>query len=140
MWSELGFSVALVQRQTRDPETLRNVFGALLAVGVLLMLGLAAAAPILRASVKEPRVVPLVRFISLQFIAMAFGVIPQARLSMDMRFKEIGITSVASSLAGAAMTLVSALYGAGAWSLIIGIVGMSFVRAIMLNAYSPWIV
>lgn len=140
MLNELGFSVALVQRQTRDPETLRHVFGALLAFGVLLMLGLIGAAPILGALVKEPRVVPLVRFISLQFIAMSFGVIPQARLSMDMRFKEIGITSVASSLAGAAMTLVSALYGAGAWSLIIGIVGMSFVRSIMLNVYSPWVV
>lgn len=138
--NELGFSVALVQRQTRDPETLKHVFGALLAAGALLMLGLIAVAPLLGALVREPRVVPLMRLISAQFIAMALGVIPQARLSMDMRFKEIGIASVGSSLAGAAITLISALEGAGAWSLINGIVGMSFVRAIMLNAYSPWIV
>ena len=140
MLNELGFSVALVQRQTRDPETLTHAFGALLAIGLLMMLGLMAVAPVLGALVKEPRVVPLLRFISLQFVAMAFGVIPQARLSMDMRFKEISITSVSASLAGAAMTLISALKGAGAWSLIIGIVGMSFVRSIMLNVYSPWIV
>jgi teichuronic acid exporter len=84
--NELGFSVALIQRQTRDREILRNVFGALLLIGVTLTIALIAMAPLVGALVKEPRVVPLVRLVSLQFLAMSFSIIPQAMLSMDMRF------------------------------------------------------
>ena len=138
--NEFGFSVALVQRQTRDPETLRHVFGALLALGALLAVGLIAAAPIIGVLVKAPGVVPLLRLISLQFLAMAISVVPEARLSMDLRLKEISIADVCGSLIGAAATLLSALHGAGAWSLIIGSVVLNFSRAIVLNLFSPWIV
>ncbi|HEY5102637.1 MAG TPA: oligosaccharide flippase family protein, partial [Steroidobacteraceae bacterium] len=74
--NELGFSVALVQKQTRDEETLRHVFGALLLIGSLLTAGLELAAPLVGVLVKDPRVVPLIRLIAVQFLAMSFAVIP----------------------------------------------------------------
>jgi O-antigen/teichoic acid export membrane protein len=135
--NELGFSVALIQRQTRDEETLRNVFGALLVVGALLTVGLVACAPLVGIATHEPRVVPLVRLIALQFVSMSFSVIPQARLSMDMRFKEIGIAGVISAVLGGAATLIFALNGAGAWGLIVGTVTLSLSRAALLNVYCP---
>lgn len=135
--NELGFSTALVQRQTRDQETLRHVFGALLLTGAVLMLALIAVAPLIGSFVREPRVVPLLRLASLQFLAMSIGVIPQARLSMDLKFKEISIASVIAALIGAAATLTAALQGGGAWSLIIGVVVLSLSRATLLNVYSP---
>src|SRR5262249_48185405 len=117
--NELGLSTTLVRWQTRDEETLRHVFGALLSVGVLSMLGLMLSAPLLGSLAREPRVVPLIRFISVQFLTMAFAVIPQARLSMDMRFKELALAELVASLVGAATTLLLALNGAGPWSLIV---------------------
>ena len=135
--SELGFSVALVQRQTRDEESLRNVFGALLAIGTGFSLALVLAAPIIGTFFKEPRLVPLIRLVSVQFLAISFGVIPQARLSMDLRFKELAIIGTIASLISAATTLIIALNGGGAWSLIIGIVVLSVSRTILLNLYCP---
>jgi O-antigen/teichoic acid export membrane protein len=134
--NELGFSVTLVRWQTRDEETLRHVFGALLVVGIIFTLGLVLAAPIFGILTKEPRVVPLIRFISIQFLTMSFAVIPQARLSMDMRFKELGIADVIASVIGAAGTLLVALSGGGAWSLIVGTVVLTVSRTVLLNIFS----
>ena len=134
--NELGFSVTLVRWQTRDEETLRHVFGALLVVGAAFTLGLFFAAPLFGVLTREPRVVPLIRFISIQFLAMSFAVIPQARLSMDMRFKQLGIADVVASVMGAAGTLLVALNGGGAWSLIVGTVVLTVSRTVLLNLYS----
>lgn len=131
--SELGFSVALIQRQTRDEESLRNVFGAVLLLGAILALGLMLAAPLVGVLMKEPRVVPLVRVVAVQFLAISFSVIPQARLSMDLRFKELATVGIAASLISAATTLTIALRGGGAWSLVIGIVTLSLSRTVLLN-------
>lgn len=135
--NELGFSVTLVQRQTRDLETLRHVFGALLVISLILCGGLVLAAPVIGDLVKEPRVVPLLRFVSLQFIVMAFSVIPQAQLSMDLRFRELSVIGIVAALLGAAITLVMALHGAGAWSLIVGAVGIGITRCVLLNVFHP---
>ncbi len=134
--NELGFSVTLIRWQTRDEETLRHVFGALLLMGAVFTLGLFLAAPVFGVLTKEPRVVPLIRFISIQFLTMSFAVIPQARLSMDMRFKQLGITDVVASVMGAAGTLLLALNGGGEWSLIVGTVVLTVSRTILLNLYS----
>jgi teichuronic acid exporter len=135
--NELGFSVALVQKQTRDEETLRHVFGALLVIGAVLTVGLVLAAPLVGMLVKDPRVVPLIRLIAVQFLAMSFAVIPQARLAMDMRFKELSVVQVSAALLGAVATLAVALNGGGAWSLIVGSVSLSVTRAILLNFFYP---
>ena len=135
--NELGFSVALVQRQTRDQETLRNVFGALLLIGLGLTIALVALAPAIGSLVKDSRVVPLVRLVSLQFLAMSFSIIPQARLSMDMKFKELSLTAAMAAVIGGAATLIMALNGAGALSLIVGTVVLSLSRATILNLYCP---
>jgi len=136
LMNELGFSVTLVRWQIRDEETLRHVFGALLLVGIVFTLGLLLAAPVFGVLTKEPRIVPLIRFISIQFLTMSFAVIPQARLSMDMRFKQLGIADVIASVMGAAVTLVVALRGGGAWSLIVGTVALTVSRTVLLNIFS----
>lgn len=133
--NELGLSTTLVRWQIRDEETLRYVFGFLLFFGVLFMFGLVLLAPVLGVLTKEPRIVPLIRLISVQFLTMSFAVIPQAGLSIDMRFKELSVADLVGSLVGAATTLLLALSGAGAWSLVIGVVAITVARTILLNVY-----
>ena len=135
MLNELGLSTTLIRWQIRDKETLEQVFGSLLLVGVLFMLGLMAVAPLLGVIAKEPRVVPLMRLIALQFVTMSFAVIPQARLSIDLRFRELSVADLVASLVGAATTLLLAINHAGAWSLISGVVVVAATRAVILNSY-----
>jgi O-antigen/teichoic acid export membrane protein len=133
--NELGLSTTVIRWQIREEETLRQVFGALLLVGLLLMGALMITAPWLGVVTREPRVVPLIRFISIQFMTMPFAVLPQARLSIDLRFKQLGLADLAASVLGAATTLVLALGNAGAWSIAAGIVMVSASRALFLNLF-----
>lgn len=96
MLNELGLSVTLIKWQTRDEDTLSHVFGALLFVGTIFTLLLILSAPLIGMAMKEPTIVPLIRFISIQFLTMSFAVIPQSRLSMDLRFKELGVIDIAA--------------------------------------------
>lgn len=137
MLNEMGMGSALIQRQTKDRETLQSVFGFVLIVGIALCIGLVVAAPLLGSICREPRIVPLVRVVSLQFITMAFSVVPSARLSMDMRFRELSVAGLVSAVVGAIVTLGMAMHGAGAMSLIAGTVFLSGSRAILLNLYEP---
>jgi teichuronic acid exporter len=137
MLNELGFSISLVQRQVRDEETLSHVFGALLLVGTTLTAGLFLSAPLVGLLVKDPRVVPLIRLSSVLFLTMSFSVIPQARMTMDFSFRKLSAIDVASSLIGAATTLIMALNNGGAWSLITGSVVIGVSRTILLNVYGP---
>jgi teichuronic acid exporter len=137
MLSELGFSVALVQRQIRDRDVLKAVFGALLLIGATFALLLILAAPLIGVFMKDMRVVPLARTVSIQFLTISFSVIPQARLSMDFRFKELAVVNIAASLISALTTLFVALNGGGAWSLISGIVMLAIARAVLLNVFQP---
>jgi O-antigen/teichoic acid export membrane protein len=133
--NELGLSTTVIRWQIRDEETLKQIFGALLLMGSLLMFCLILSAPLIGLVTREPRVVPLIKLISVQFITMPFAIIPQARLSMDLRFRELGLADLGASLLGAVTTLVLALSGAGAWSIVSGIVMVSASRALLLNAF-----
>ena len=137
MLNEMGMGVALIQRQTKDDKTLQSVFGFVLTVGIALCIGLVLAAPLVGSVCNEVRIVPLVRIVSLQFVAMAFSVVPAARLSMEMRFRELSIAGVVSAVGGAFVTLALAAHGAGAMSLIVGTVSVSGLRAFILNLYQP---
>lgn len=133
--NELGLTATLIRWQIRDKETLSYVFGALLSVGLLFMLGLVLLAPVFGIITKEPRVVPFIRLTSVQFLTMAFAVIPQARLSIDLKFKELSVADFAASLIATASTLLLAFSGAGAWSLVGGVVILSVSRALLLNFF-----
>jgi O-antigen/teichoic acid export membrane protein len=135
MLNELGLSTTLIRWQIRDTETLRQVFGALLLVGLIFMLALIGVAPALGALAKDPRIVPLMRLMAIQFLTMAFAVIPQARLSIELRFKELSIADLVASLVSAGSTLLLAINHAGPWSLIVGVVVLATTRAVVLNMY-----
>ena len=137
MMSEMGLAIALVQKQVRDEETFRRVLGFVVLIGVALCGLLVFAAPLAGQIADDERVIPLVRLVSLQFIAMAFCVVPDARLSIDLRFREIGIVGVTSSVLAGVVTLVLAWRGMGAYSLVTGTVAISVFRAVLLNISCP---
>ena len=80
MFSELGLGPAVIQRRDVDVPMLKRVFGVILVIHVSLTLLLMIAAPWIAQFYREPRVSPVVRVLSLQFVIAALGVIPDAML------------------------------------------------------------
>lgn len=137
LWNELGLSVTLIQRRTVDDATLRAVFGVLLAIGLTLCLVTALSSPLIARAFGDPRITPLARLVSVSFLLMPFVIIPHALLSIKMNIRVLSMVGLASALVGAAVTLVLAYLGFGAYALIWGPLATTLTRALTLNVAAP---
>ena len=72
MFSEFGLGPAVVQKRDVDDELLRRVFGLVLVIHVSLTGMLVLGARLIASFYAEPRVIPVVQVLSLQFIIAAF--------------------------------------------------------------------
>ena len=139
MFSQFGLGAALVQVPELDETLLRQVFGAILAINLSLAALLALAAPLIGAFYDEPRVVPLLRALSLQFVFAAFWTIPDAQLQRRMEFRNRSLLELSSAILSSLTTLGLALAGAGAWSLIIGSLASQLWNTIGIQRLSPFL-
>jgi len=127
--SELGLGSALVRREHIDLDVQRKTFGFVLIVAVSSCGALVAFAPLIASMFDTAALAPVLRVMSANLILIALTVVPRAILLREMRFKEQSIIDMSSALIGGFVTLVLALRGYGAWSLVLGNLAMSFVLA-----------
>ena len=139
MFSEVGLGVAVVQTRRVDRELLRRVFGVVLVVHLALAALLALSAPLIAAFYNEPRVEPVVRVLSIQFILAAFAVIPDAQLQRRLEFRNRSLLDLTIAIAGSCTTLALAASGAGVWALVAGSVLGQLLKTIGLNVISPFL-
>jgi O-antigen/teichoic acid export membrane protein len=139
MFSEFGLGAAVVQRREIDERLLRRVFGVVLAVHCSLTCLLALAAPLIAAFYAEPRVTPVIRVLSLQFVIAAFAVVPDALLQRRMEFRNRSLLDLSGAIAGSLLTLAMAYAGAGVWALVMGSLLVQAWRSIGLNFFSPFL-
>lgn len=139
MFGEFGLGSALVQQPELDEAMLQRVFGIVLLVHFALAVLLVLGAPLIAAFFSEPRVVPVVRVLSLQFIIAAFVVVPDALLQRAMKFKGRSLIELGAVLTGSAATLFLALSGYGVWALVAGTLVAQLLKAIGLNVLVPYL-
>jgi O-antigen/teichoic acid export membrane protein len=137
MVAEMGFGASLVQSADLERYRVRQVFGAGLALNFVFCVGLIAAAPALAAFFDEPRLVPIVRVLALRFVISAVGLVPDAMLRREMRYKRVSLIEMASDLGGHVATLALALLGYGVWSLVLGGLTTTLMRALILQLSAP---
>lgn len=121
----------------REPETSATVwssaFWLLLVMGCTLALGASAFGVVLSYLVNQPRLASMIAILSLSIVFLALSVPAGARL---MRRRSLGTGAMAeltASIIGAALAVVLAMNGAGAWSLVFQFLAIYSVRAIILN-------
>jgi teichuronic acid exporter len=133
MLSDFGLGTALVQSQTVSAQETSSVDSALLIAGMSISLLMAIAAPLIASAFGDARIVDLVRALAIQPVLVASAAVPSALLVKAMRFDTLARYSVISGVAAAGVTLLCALRGLGAWSLVAGWTAESLVRAILLR-------
>ena len=139
MFSELGLGAAVVQRNDVGVGLLRRVFGVILVIHFSLTALLILAAPLIAAFYAEPRVVPVIRVLSLQFVLAAFGVIPDAQLQRRMEFRNRSLLDLSGAILASFTTLAMALAGAGVWALVAGSILGQIWRTVGINGLSPFL-
>jgi lipopolysaccharide exporter len=117
--ADFGFAWNLVQSQKLSEKDIRFVFTWQLISGWLVAAGLYAVAPAVATYFNEPRVEPIIRWLSLACVVQALTAPATNLLRRNMDFRAINIIQVSSYSVGyLAVGISLAYYGAGVWSLV----------------------
>ena len=130
----LGGGTALVQAESVSSDEKNSLFWFSLGVGLLMAGVMLLIAPFLASYYGEPVLLFMVMVSGLKLILVGSALIPLQLLTRALRFKEIGGLQAAATF-GEAVTKVSlALFGLGAWSLVIANVsrGLFLILGLLL--------
>ena len=137
-FSDLGLGAALVQKQDAQPRHATTVFCLHMAVGVVLALLLAGAAPLIAGFYHNPRLTALCRGIAPVFILNAFSGVPMAQLQKALAFRQIASIEISAILVSGIAAVSLALNGWGIWSLVIQALLAAAITAVLSSLQSRW--
>lgn len=118
---------ALIREETLTPARLSTAFWLGNAMGVACTLLLAALAPVLAAFYARPELTRLGEVLALGFALSALGLVPQALLRRELRFRVLSQIDLASVVLSGLTALALAYAGFGVWALALqGLLGNVF--------------
>jgi O-antigen/teichoic acid export membrane protein len=118
LFRDMGTGAALIQAAAVSPKMASTVHWTNLALGLLIGLAIAAAAPLTAQVFREPQLGAVLLLLAVVFPVTAAGVVHQALLERESKFSVVAGAEVAASLAGLAAALLLAWRGAGVFSLV----------------------
>src|SRR5579885_2097508 len=121
LFTELGTTSALIQKDTLTPRLLSTTFWANIAFGFLAGGATFATAPLVAAFYGQPRLVPVLEL-----------------LSRELAFRNISIAEAVAAIAGSAAAIALAAAGYGVYSLVGLVIVMSAVTTLLLWLMSDW--
>lgn len=133
MLNGYGLASAVIQRPEIDRNTVRQLFGMLILLNVVLATVQLLAAPVAAAYYRQPMVADLLRVQALLYLFTPFIALSYALLSRSMDFKRQAVATMVSAIAGAAAALIAAELGFGVWTLIIAPIVLFGTRAIAMT-------
>lgn len=133
-----GFGSAYIQKKQVNDKDANTVFYTNLAVSLLFYVLLYALAPLIADFFEEPRLVDLVRVMSLMIIINAFSVIQIAQLTKNINFKRKTKYTIIAVVISGAGGITAAYLGLGVWSLVIQRMGNRLILTLGLWVSSKW--
>jgi PST family polysaccharide transporter len=135
---DAGFSDAIVQFASLDREHLDTAFWISVISGTLLAFGSFVASNWIAVLFHEPRLGPIIRWLSPSFILSSLNSIQAALLRRNLEFRSLTIRSFISTLASGIVAVIMAFIGYGVWSLVAKSLVAGTVSVITLWQVSKW--
>lgn len=127
----VGISQNLIQREKWDNQFASLSFWVLMAVsGAIALLIFAVAVPIAYYTYSE-LAAQLIAALAVIPVANGFRLVHKAKMERDFANKKLAAFEMAGVLAGGVVSIVTALYGFGAWAIIYGKIVQSVVSTVM---------
>ena len=131
LFTDFGFSSAIVQKQIRDKDTLTSIFTFNFAVSVALAAVFALSARLIAVFFKSPECQNVVIVMSSVFVITSFSAVPRAILNRDLAFKTLSLMDMVSVVLTSVFTLLLALLHYRYWALALG----QLIPATLLTVY-----
>jgi O-antigen/teichoic acid export membrane protein len=128
-----GFASSLIQSENVSRKQIRQAFGLLILLNMILAIAQIALAPIVATYYQEPIVANMLWVQALIYLATPFIVIPEVLMSRQLDFKRQAIVNLIAAIIGAVVALVLALSDWGVWALVFAPISLFWTRAIGLT-------
>ncbi len=128
--NELGMSGALIQADRLTEAQIRQTYGIVIVVQLAFALLIVATAVPVALFFADPRLAPILQVSSLQFVFLAFEIIPESLLMRALDFRLKAFIDTSAQLVGSVVTLAFAWSGWGVWALVWGVLANQGVKAI----------
>ncbi len=138
LFVDQGFSDAIVQFPNLEREHLDTAFWISLATGTVLTVGSILGAGFISNLFREPKLIPVIKWLSPIFILSALNSVQQSLLRRDLAFRSLTIRSLISTVASGVVSVTMAFMGFGVWSLVAKLVVDGIVSVIALWQVSHW--
>lgn len=133
-----GLSTAIVRTRDTTAEDYSTVFWFNISVSSLFYVFLFFAAPLIAKFYREPQLVILTRLICLVFFINSFGIVQNAILVKNFKFKIQSICYLSGLIASVFISMTMAFKGYGVYSIVGQILSQAIVKNIMLWILSKW--
>lgn len=133
-----GLGSALIQKKDATHLDYTTVFYWNLALSLLFVVILFFTAPSIAGFYNMPLLKDILRVQSIILIINSFTIVQSTQLQKELRFKELSIRNIVSSLVGTIVAIVMAYKGCGVWSLVYSTLISATVSVILLWNMSLW--
>lgn len=138
IFKDLGTSAAIIQKKDLNDDLMYSIFFVNVIFGVIGTLILFLSAPLVGNFYNEPRVVPVLKVLSINFFISSFAILHQAILERSLAFRKLAKLEIISVFAGSIIGITLALLGYGVWSLVFQSITAIFISTLLLWFYSTW--
>ena len=138
MFSEGGLAIATIQRKEINQQQVTALFWVNVVIGVVIMLAVAATAPVLTWFYREPRLVGITYLAATAFFFIGLGVQHDALLRRQMRFVAMATRNVAAAAVAVGVGIAMGWLGAGYWALVTYPVVGSVTRTVLSWLMVDW--
>ncbi|TET14032.1 MAG: lipopolysaccharide biosynthesis protein [Actinobacteria bacterium] len=133
LFSTIGLESALIQKKLLNESHIRISFTLSIIFGILVYITIFFLAPFIAIFFKEPRLVLILRIISVIIPIHGIATIGTGMLIREMKFKSIFLIDITSYFIGYMLIgIILALLGFKVWSLVIGIVSNQFINLLLV--------
>lgn len=139
LFSESGFSSALIQKQNRTETDFSTAFYFNLAISVSFVTLVFLIAPFAANFFNTPILKNVLRILSLGIILNALVMVHKTKLSISLDFKTQAKISFLSLLISGCLGVYLAINNYGVWSLVAQILGQNLITTILFFAVVKWI-
>ncbi|HWA27002.1 MAG TPA: lipopolysaccharide biosynthesis protein [Lacunisphaera sp.] len=133
-----GLALPLIRDPNPSQLDISSIFYFSLGVALILTILLSFLAPHIASLYDSPLLTSLVRVAAIGMLFHAFALVPGAILTKEMKFLELGVTSMTSSLLSGVVGVLMAAGGFGIWSLVATSLGMGLMNSIQLWSKCGW--
>jgi len=133
-----GFNTALIQKKSVDEVDFSSVFYLSLFVAGIIYILLFLSAPFISKFYSEPKLIPILRILSITLFFGAINSIQNALIARQMQFKKLFFSSLGAIFISGILGIIAAYQGFGVWALVIQQLVNKFMITVILWFTVKW--